>query len=215
MKEITFLKQNEKKWLEYEEKLKGKERINPAELTNMFVELTDDLSYSNTNYPQTRTQLYVNSLASKVHHLVYKNRKESGNRFVSFFVYEIPGFFAKYHRQLFYSFLIFFLAVTIGVVSQIYDDDFVRLILGDWYVDTTIERIRNGNALGIYGEDNQFLMFVQITFNNIRVSFVAFAFGMLTAFGTAFFLAYNGIMLGCFFTMFYQYNVLDLSLIHI
>src|ERR1041385_6019288 len=116
MKEITFLKQNEKKWTEYEQKLKGKEQVNPAELTNMFVELTDDLSYANTNYPQTRTQMYVNSLPSKVHHLVYKNRKESGNRFVTFYVYEIPIFFSKYHKQLFYSFLIFGLAVTLGVV---------------------------------------------------------------------------------------------------
>jgi uncharacterized membrane protein SpoIIM required for sporulation len=212
MKEITFLKQNEKKWTEYEQKLKSKERVNPADLTNMFVELTDDLSYANTNYPQTRTQTYVNSLASKVHHLVYKNRKESGNRFITFYIYELPMFFSKYHKQLFYSFLIFGLAVTLGVVSQIYDDSFVRLILGDYYVDMTIERIKQGNALGIYGEDNQFLMFVYITINNIRVSFVAFACGMLTAFGTSFFLVYNGVMLGCFFTMFYQYNVLDKAL---
>jgi len=212
MKEITFLKQNEKKWTDYENKLKSKEAINPAELTNMFVEVTDDLSYANTNYPQTRTQAYINSLASKVHHLVYKNRKESGNRFVTFYVYEVPMFFSKYHKQLFYSFLIFALAVTLGVVSQVYDDSFVRLILGDFYVDMTIERIKAGNPLGIYGEENQFLMFVQITLNNIRVSFVAFVFGMLTAFGTSFFLVYNGVMLGCFFTLFYQHNVLDKAL---
>lgn len=212
MKEITFLKQNEKKWTEYEQKLKSKESINPADLTNMFVEVTDDLSYANTNYPQSRTQNYVNSLASKIHHLVYKNRKESGNRFITFYVYELPMFFSKYHKQLFYAFLIFGLAVTLGVVSQVYDDSFVRLILGDYYVDLTIERIKAGNPLGIYGEDNQFLMFVEITLNNIRVSFVAFVFGMLTAFGTSFFLVYNGVMLGCFFTMFYQYNVLDKAL---
>lgn len=206
------MKQNEKKWVGYEERLKGNERINPAELTNMFVELTDDLSYANTNYPQTPTQAYVNGLASKVHHLVYKNRKEAGNRFLNFFVYEIPMFFSTYHKQLFYSFVIFATAVTLGIVSQVYDDGFVRLILGDYYVDSTIDRIKHGDALGIYGEDNQFLMFVYITLNNIRVSFVAFACGMLTAFGTAFFMVYNGVMLGCFFTLFYQYNVLDKAL---
>ncbi len=208
MKEITFLKQNEKKWVECEEKLNKKDKMNPAELTDMFVELTDDLAYANTNYPQTRTQAYVNSLASKVHHLVYKNRKEKGNRFVSFYVYELPMFFARYHKQLFYSFLIFGLAVFLGSISQIYDDSFVRLILGDMYVDSTIDRIKHGDALGIYGEENQFLMFVYITINNIRVSFIAFVFGLCTAFGTSFFLVYNGIMLGCFFTLFYQYNIL-------
>ena len=119
MKEITFLKQNEKKWTEYENKLNNTERIDPAELTNMFVELTDDLSYSNTNFPQTRTQAYVNNLASKVHHLVYKNRKESGGRFVNFYVYEVPMFFSKYHKQLFYSFLIFGLATFLGVALSL------------------------------------------------------------------------------------------------
>ncbi len=212
MKEITFLKQNEKKWTEYETKLNAKDNIDPAELTNMFVELTDDLSYSNTNYPQTRTQAYVNNLASKVHHLVYKNRKEKGGRFLNFYVYEVPMFFSKYHKQLFYSFLIFGLATFLGVVSQIYDDSFVRLILGDYYVDLTIERIKNGNALGIYGEENQFLMFVWITLNNIKVSFYAFVLGLLTAFGTGFMLVNNGIMLGCFFTLFFQYNILDKAL---
>lgn len=212
MKEITFLKQNEEKWVKFEQKLNDKQKINPAELTNMFVELTDDLAYSNTNYPETKTQAYVNSLASKVHHLVYKNRKESGNRFITFYVYEVPMFFSRYHKQLFYSFLIFGLAVFLGVASQLHDDSFVRLILGDYYVDSTIDRIKNGNALGIYGEENQFLMFVYITINNIRVSFLAFVFGLLTAFGTSFFLVYNGVMLGCFFTLFYQYNVLNQAL---
>lgn len=209
MKEITFLKQNEKKWLGYEEKLNKKEKVNPAELTEMFVEITDDLAYTNTNYPQSRTQTYVNNLASKVHHLVYKNRKESGNRFVTFYVYELPMFFSKYHKQFLIAFLVFGLATFIGVISQIYDDGFVRTILGDGYVDSTIDRIKNGNALGIYGEENQFIMFVTITINNVKVSFMAFVFGLLTAFGTSFFLVFNGIMLGSFFAMFYQYNVLN------
>ncbi len=212
MKEITFLKQNEKKWLEYEQLLQSKQSINPAKLTDMFIELTDDLAYTYTHYPNTGTFNYVNSLAGKVHQMVYKNRKESGNRFVTFYLYELPDFFARYHKQFFYSFLIFSLAVLIGVISQLQDSDFVRVVLGDFYVDATIERIKKGDPLGIYGESNQFLMFVQITINNIRVSFVAFIFGLLTAFGTSFFLVYNGIMLGCFFTLFYQYNVLQEAL---
>lgn len=212
MKEITFLRQNEKKWLGYEEKL-GEGKVNdPAEITDMFIELTDDLSYANSNYPDSRTQAYVNTLAARVHHLVYKNRKESGSRFLSFYTRELPSFFANYHKQLLVSFVVFVVATAAGVLSQLKDDSFVRLILGDYYVDATIERIRKGNALGIYGEENQFLMFVYITLNNIRVSFVAFVFGLLTAFGTSFFLVYNAVMLGSFFTLFYQYNVLPNAL---
>ncbi len=85
MKEITFLKQNAPKWEAYEKVIDGKEPVKPAQLTDMFIELTDDLTYANSNYNQTNTNAYVNSLASRVHHLVYKNKKETGNRFVSFY----------------------------------------------------------------------------------------------------------------------------------
>lgn len=212
MKEITFLKQNAEKWDGYEKAISNREGVKPAQLTEMFIELTDDLSYANTNYERSKTNEYVNSLTSKVHHLVYKNKKESGNRFVKFYSTELPMMFGRYHKYLFYSFVVTALATLVGVLSQIYDDGFVRLILGDYYVDSTIERIKKGNPIGIYGEGNQFLMFVQITINNIKVSFTAFIFGLATAFGTSFMLLFNGIMLGCFFTLFYQYNVLDKAL---
>ncbi|MCE3259596.1 MAG: hypothetical protein K0S12_1237 [Bacteroidetes bacterium] len=207
MKEITFLKQNAQKWENYEKVIEAPEPIKPTQLTEMFVELTDDLSYANTNYEQSNTHAYVNSLTSRVHHLVYKNKKETGNRFVSFYTNELPLMFARYHKELFYAFLITAVAVFVGAISQLYDDNFVRLIMGDYYVDETIERIRKGNPLGIYGEGNQFFMFVYITKNNITVSFTAFVFGLATAFATSLFLIYNGIMLGSFFALFYQYNV--------
>ena len=212
MKEITFLKQNAQKWEEYEKVMDTKQSIHPAKLTDMFVEATDDLAFANTNYNQSTTNAYVNGIASRVHHLVYKNKKETGNRFVTFYTKELPLLFGRYHKNLFYAFIVTAIATLIGVLSQLYDDGFVRLILGDYYVDYTIENIKKGNALGIYGEGNQLLMFVQITLNNVRVSFIAFVFGLLTAFGTSFFLAYNGIMLGCFFTLFYQYNALGKAL---
>lgn len=206
------MKQNASKWENYEKIIDSKESAKPAQLTEMFIELTDDLSYANTNYADTNTNAYVNGLASRIHHLVYKNKKEVGNRFVTFYAKEVPLMFARYHKYLFYSFVVTAIATTIGIVSQIYDDSFVRLILGDYYVDETIERIKKGNALGIYGEGNQFYMFMAITLNNIRVSFIAFVFGLATAFGTSLLLLYNGIMLGCFFTLFYQYGVLENSL---
>jgi len=212
MKEITFLKQNAKKWENYEEAVSGEKTVKPAQLTDMFIEVTDDLSYANTNYKQTKTNEYVNSLASRIHHLVYKNKKESGNRFIRFYTYEFPAMFARYHKNLLYSFIITAVATLIGVLSQIYDDSFARLILSDGYVDDTIERIKRGDPIGIYGEQNQFFMFIYITFNNIKVAFTAFVFGLATAFGTSLFLIYNGIMLGCFFTLFYQYGVLEKAL---
>lgn len=212
MKEITFLKQNAGKWEEYEKLISGSKTPDPAALTSMFIEVTDDLSYATTNYRPGTTTQFVNGIATRVHHLVYKNKKERGNRFISFFAYEVPAMFGRYQRYLLYSFIVTAVATLVGVLSQLVDDSFVRLILGDYYVDSTIERIKNGNPIGIYGEGNQLYMFVRITMNNIQVSFMAFVLGLFTVFGTSLLLLHNGIMLGCFFTLFYQYNVIDKAL---
>ena len=51
-------------------------------------------------------------------------------------------------------------------------------------------------------------MFAFITFNNIRVSLIAFIAGLFFSFGTAIILFQNGIMLGAFQYFFYEYDLL-------
>lgn len=212
MKEITFLKQNASKWEGYESSLDKKEAEHPAKVAEMFIELTDDFSYSKSNYEESKTTKYLNSLTSRVHQLVYRNKKESNKRVFLFWKIEIPTLFGKYHHLLLVSFIIGIIGTVLGVVSQLYDESFVRIIMGDDYVNQTIERIKNGNPIGVYGEMPQGFMFFYITINNIRVSFMMFAMGMIFSVGTGFYILYNCIMLGSFFAMFYQYNVLGKAL---
>lgn len=212
MKEITFLKQNASKWESYESSLDKKEAEHPAKVAEMFIELTDDFSYSKSNYEASKTTQYLNSLTSRVHQLVYRNKKESSKRVFLFWKIEIPTLFGKYHNLLLISFVVGIIGTLLGVVSQLYDESFVRIIMGDDYVNQTIERIKNGNPIGIYGEMPQGFMFFYITINNIRVSFMMFAMGMIFSVGTGFYIMYNCIMLGSFFAMFYQYNVLGKAL---
>jgi hypothetical protein len=80
VKEITFLKQNASKWEGYEASLDKKEAEHPAKVAEMFIELTDDFSYSKSNYEASKTTQYLNSLTSRVHQLVYRNKKESNKR---------------------------------------------------------------------------------------------------------------------------------------
>lgn len=212
MKEITFLKQNASKWEAYESSLDKNEAEHPAKVAEMFIELTDDFSYSKSNFEESKTTKYLNSLTSRVHQLVYRNKKESNKRVFLFWKTEIPTLFGKYHNLLLVSFIVGIIGTVLGAVSQLYDESFVRIIMGDDYVNQTIERIKNGNPIGVYGEMPQGFMFFYITINNIRVSFMMFAMGMIFSVGTGFYILYNCIMLGSFFAMFYQYNVLGKAL---
>ena len=214
MRESAFLKKNTDKWQDFEQLL-AIAQPDPDQLADLFVQLTDDLSFARTQYPESKTTAYLNHLAARVHQSIYRNRKEKKNRFVTFWKYELPHLFYSAHRQLLYSGVIFALAALIGAVSAAHDDTFVRLILGDSYVNTTLANIEKGDPMAVYKSTNQTDMFFTITWNNIRVSFAAFAAGIFFSFGTGFLLFYNGIMLGAFQYFFFQKGLLVASALSI
>ncbi len=208
MREVTFLKKNAKKWKEVETFLASKESVNPDKLADLFIQLTDDLSYSRTFYPGSKTTQYLNSITAKVHQSIYKSKKERKERFIRFWKYEAPLLFYKHRTEIIISFGIFLIALLIGVVSSAGDSGFVRLIMGDSYVNMTLENIDKGDPMAVYKKMNGVDMFLGITFNNIRVSFIAFMFGLLISFGTAWILISNGIMLGAFQYFFHIHDLL-------
>lgn len=208
MREVTFLKKNADKWNEVEQFLISKDKTNPDKLADLFIELTDDLSYSRTFYPQSKTTQYLNSLTAKIHQSIYKSKKERKERFIQFWKFEAPLIFYKRRKEILVSFTIFVLAMLIGVVSSAGDSGFIRLIMGDSYVNMTLENIDKGDPMAVYKQMNGIDMFLGITFNNIRVSFIAFMFGLLISFGTVWILLSNGIMLGAFQYFFHIHDLL-------
>lgn len=208
MKEITFLKQNAEKWQEFEGLISTKGRSNPDLMADLFIQMTDDLSYSKTHYPKAKTTQYLNSIAARVHQEIYKNKKEKKSRVVNFWKYELPFIFKNSHKQLLYAFTIFGISFLIGTISSIYDDSFLRLIVGHEYVNETLENIDKGDPMAVYKGMSQGNMFAYITVNNIKVAFVCFAMGALFSFGTGYVLFTNGVMVGAFQFFFYSKGVL-------
>lgn len=213
MKEVTFVAKNSDRWRETEKILASNSgKQDPDRLAELFIQLTDDLSYAKTFYPNSRTTQYLNSITAHIHQTVYKNKKEKKQTVIKFWKYEFPEILFKRRKELFFSFLIFFIAVTIGIISSAGDSGFVRLILGDSYVNMTLENIDKGDPLAVYKKMNGVDMFLGITFNNIRVSFYAFMAGLILPIGTVLILLYNGIMLGSFHYFFYERDLLFESL---
>lgn len=209
MREASFIERNKQKWSLIENNLSNYSDVNPDELASNYIELTNDLAYAQTFYPKSKTKDYLNELAILVHQKIYKDQKASDNKLKHFFSYEVPYAVWQMRRPLIFSFLIFSLAIIIGFLSAHYDENFVRLILGNEYVDESIENIRKGDPAAIYASGNNFGSALGITINNVRVAFLAFAFGIFFSVGSGYILFSNGIMVGAFHYMFFQYGVLQ------
>ncbi len=213
MREAAFIKKNESKWQRLEQVVTGLDKLSADEASDLYIQLNDDLSYARTFYPGSKVPEYLNGLASRLHHHIYRNQRTPKGRLITFWRQEVPLALARTREQLLLSFLIFSVAMAIGALSARHDETFVRLILGDGYVDMTLDNIRRGEPMAVYGGHDEGVMFLGITLNNVRVALLCFAAGIAVSFGTALLLLYNGIMVGSFQYFFFQHGVLKESLL--
>jgi len=198
MNEIQFRQLNLRRWEKFETLLSDKKAVSPDLLSDLFIQLTDDLAYARTYFPETRTVAYLNQLAQQAHQQINRNRPNNKKRIASFWLYEFPLLFYRSRKAFWVSFTIFMVSLLIGILSDQFDKGFVRIIMGDSYVNMTLDNIEKGDPLAVYKKMNQVDMFLGITINNIKVSFYAFAFGLLTPIGAGYILLRNGVTLGTF-----------------
>lgn len=207
MREVAFIKQNKEKWLEFEQAIFGKAKKNPDELASLYIHLVNDLSFAQTYYPKSKTVVYLNHLASLTYQKIYKTKREETNRIVHFFKTEVPLIVYQNRRYVLYAFVLFFVFIGIGVLSASQDDTFVRLIMGDQYVNMTLENIEKGNPVAVYKSGSNWGSAIGITLNNLRVGAVSFVLGVFGGLGTVYILFKNSVMLGSFQYFFYERGV--------
>lgn len=204
MREAAFVKRNKDKWAVFENALSNKTDIAPDVLSDLYIEITDHLSYAKTFYTGSNTEFYLNGLASQAHRQIYKTKKESKNRIISFWKTEFPTMFYHHRREFLIAFLVFAFFTAVGAFSAANEGDFVRSILGDSYVNMTLENIENDDPMAVYKDMGEVNMFLGITINNIKVALYAFVFGILLGIGTLMIMLQNGIMLGSFQYFFFE-----------
>ena len=207
MREVAFIKQNKEKWLSFEKAIFNNQLEEPDTLSSQYIQIINDLSYAQTFYPKSKVVVYLNQLAAKAFQKIYKTKKEDTNRIVRFWKTEVPLLIHEHRKYILFAFIIFFAFVSIGVVSAAYNDEFLRSVVGDAYVDETIENIENGNPVAIYKSGSNWGSFIGITVNNLRVGIIAFVSGVLLGIGTLFILFNNCMMLGAFQYFFYEKEV--------
>lgn len=212
MREVAFIKQNKEKWLNIEQIIEGKIKKNPDDLSSMYINLTNDLSFAQTYYPKSKTTTYLNYLSSRVFQRIYKTRRIEKNRLFYFFKTEVPLLMYEYRRYLLYAFTFFFLFTLVGFLSAYYQPEFMNAFLGDGYVNMTIENIKNDDAVGVYKDGSNWGSAIGIILNNLKVGAYMYLLGIFAGIGTFFSLMMNSVMLGSFQSLFIEYGGLTDSL---
>ncbi len=197
MRERDFVNRNKEKWQELEVLLEEKQ-VDPSELGELFVKISDDLSYAQTFYRFRSVRVYLNTLARKIFDSLYKRRKVRRSDFTRFWVEDLPLLVYEARGAMLLAFSFFALSVLIGTFSSIHDPDFARYILGDIYVEMTEENIASGDPMAVYRDKDPLGMTMGIALNNLWVDLLTFFSGLFAGIGSLVVLLYNGIMVGAF-----------------
>ena len=206
MKETAFIHQNSQKWAEFERTLAEPHR-DPDSLHDLYIQITDDLSHARTFYPSRSVRAYLNGLGQIIFGTIYKQKKSPLSRLRYFFTDELPQVVYESRWSFFWATAFFFLSFAIGFFSSMMDEAFLKTILGDSYVNMTVENIKKGDPMAVYKSSGRFDMTFGIMANNIRVTLIYFILGVFAGVGSVAMMMYNGIMLGAFLQFFTRYNL--------
>lgn len=207
MRERQFFSFNRRKWAEYEQLVKSKKPVNPDKLADLFLESTDDLSYARTHFPGSRSEEFLNSLATQTHLAIYKTRRNTWKGVRRYWLQDIPLAFYAGRGPTLLAFGFSLLFAAVGLIGVMEDENFFRVLIGDAYADMTEENIAKGNPMAVYGNQPVWETFVRITVNNLIVFTNFFITGMAAGFFTIPLLFMNVAMLGGFFYFMVQRGV--------
>ncbi len=159
MKEVTFIRRNIEKWKETEKVVEQADKLTPDRLADAYTELTADLAFAQTHYPSSRITIYLNNLASALHNVIYRNKKEKWTRIFTFWTQEVPQTMHHARKELLVSVPIFWPVYWWALFQQRMMTISSAPILGNGYVDMTLDNIARGEPMAVYNGSEEVPMF--------------------------------------------------------
>lgn len=173
--------------------LSGKE---VREFGQLYRRTAADLAIAREEVRDQRLVNYLNHLVGRAHGAIYRSESSGFGVFVTFFRFEFPAVFRKTFRYTLTSFAVFLLSAIFAYAACFFDESFADRVdpeRREKVISRTnwTEDVNRANPLAA----------TSIQRNNITVTFLAFAGGLLAGLGTLWVLFTNGLLLGIVFEL--------------
>lgn len=167
-------------------------RAELEELALLYRQVAADLSVLRQDATARTYAEHVNHLLARAHHIIYSSRKTSAGTMFRFLRDEYPAILQRQWRFVLASVLITVAWAALGAAVTRAKPEFMRHFLGPQMI-ATMERHQmwTDSIVSVAPMESSHIMT-----NNLTVSFVTFAGGILFGIGTFYLLYVNGMMLG-------------------
>jgi len=173
-------------------RLKGLSRNELQELALLYRQVASDLSTLRQDRTSAALAAQVNHLLARAHHIIYSSRKSTWRNFLLYLRDGYPLVFRQQIRYVFAAQVIMLVGTLVAAAFTLADARFAAPILGPGVL-ASVERheMWTNSIVSASPQTSSFIMT-----NNLTVSFISFAGGLLFGAGSVFEMFYNGLMLG-------------------
>lgn len=183
--------------------------IAPAEIEEfaaLYRGLSADLASSRTNFPDSTLTAELNGLVSRGYSRLYTGSPGNMSRILNFISRGYPALLARNIRPLAFSVFIFLFFATAGFVAQTLDPRLSDSMVPKPLLKMFEDEIRDRPMQRYINFSQRSAFSTQLMTNNIQVSFLAFAGGVLFGAGTLYLMIVNGMLLGVLARLFYDHG---------
>ena len=162
------------------------------ELGLLYRQIASDLAALREHPGSTHYAAYLNQLLARAHHTIYSAERQSPWAILQFWLTTFPEAFRGNLAHVLVALALFAGAGALGAALTYRDPDFKTRVLGPTMVET-IERRQmwTHSIVAIKPIASSAIMT-----NNLSVALTTFAMGITAGLGTAYMLAFNGLLLG-------------------
>lgn len=164
-------------------------------LGRLYRQAASDLAVARRDFPQHPVCAYLNALVARGHGTIYRSRSVRLRELGAFFTRTFPQIFRATWPYTLAAFLMFLVPALVGfAIGWRNPDDLALLLPG---IESVIADVRAGREWWQdINTDGRTASASLIMTNNIRVTFMAFAGGVLLGGYTLYILALNGMLIG-------------------
>ncbi|MEH7502633.1 stage II sporulation protein M [Neobacillus drentensis] len=204
-----FVKMHREEWKQLEQLIttisKHRNAITGDRITQyhrLYQKAAQNLSYSQTYFPNDEVTQYLNGLVAKAHNLLYKDQVSSLKQIRHFFSEKFIKLLLEQWKFVMFAMILFLIGALGSFLSVMTDPLHIYTIL-----PAEIAKGVNPEQLGKGHEAvDSSLMSATIMTNNIKVAIFAFAGGITFGLVTVYLMVYNGIIIGALAALFWHHG---------
>ncbi len=202
-----FIQRNEAAWTRLEHLTRGARKrrstLSGAELdefVRLYQQTSTHLSHARTNLADPTLTMRLTRVVANANGALYGRRGNSMRAITEFFRYSFPGAVWNARRFVAVAAAITFIPAIVFAVWLGVSDRAIQSV-GD---EAANQAYVSDGFEAYYSSAPAAQFSTEVLVNNIQVSFLAFAFGILFCVGTVYLLAFNGVNIGIAAGLFYN-----------